>query len=465
MRTYYPVALDLAGKDVLVVGGGRVAEGKIDHLLEAGALIRLVSPIVTPRIVALAAQGALSHQERAFRPEDVEGAWIVVAAADDRQVNREVAAAARAAGRLVNAVDDIPHCDWIAMSIVRKGELQIAASTGGGSPAMARWIREELERVIPDSFGVLLELLAEIRGDLKERAEIPPYEAWRQAITVEVLDRIERGDRLGATMLLRQRLEGGIPPGIVYLIGAGPGEARYLTQRAAAIIRRADTVFHDRLIDPGILDLAHRSARIVDVGKEPGAAPSAQEEINTWMIAAARRGETVARLKGGDPFVFGRGGEEALALHDADVGFEVVPGISAAIGAPALAGIPVTFRGVSSSFHVVSGHGAGDDRAIEASLDAYRRSGGTLVVLMGLGRLPWVIQRLRMAGVSDDLPAAIVEAAGRSEQVTVEGTVGSIVDASRAIAAPATLVVGEVVRLRDRIAWHAERRLKEAAWS
>jgi uroporphyrin-III C-methyltransferase/precorrin-2 dehydrogenase/sirohydrochlorin ferrochelatase len=502
LKLYYPVGLDLADKDVLVVGGGTIAEGKIDQLLECGARVTLVSPTATPRLVALAAQGALRWVERRFEPSDVEldgrAAWIVIAASDDRAANAEVAAAARAAGRLVNAVDDVPNCDFIAMSVLRRGDLQVAISTGGGSPAMARWLREELEARLPDELGTLLDLLAEARLELKAGQRIPAYATWRRAITPDLLRALAdgkrdeakrklfealglrplplgegrgegvlagRGDALTLTLSQRER-------GIVYLVGAGPGDPDLITRRGAELLRAADVVVHDRLVDARLLRLARPEAELIDVGKTAGGHYTPQEQINRLLVGAARDGKTVVRLKGGDPFVFGRGGEEALALAAAGLRFEVVPGVSSAVAAPAYAGVPVTHRGLASSFTVVTGHGAASDQPLEAALAAYARAGGTLVVLMGLARLTAIAEGLRAAGCRPDTPVAVVQAASGPEQRTVTGTLADIAGrvASAGLVSPATIVVGDVVALREHLAWLDEpgvqtTPIEEPAWS
>jgi uroporphyrin-III C-methyltransferase/precorrin-2 dehydrogenase/sirohydrochlorin ferrochelatase len=498
LKLYYPVGLDLADKDVLVVGGGTIAEGKIDQLLECGARITLVSPRATPRLVALAAQGAFRWVERAFEPGDVatdgQPAWIVIAASDDRAANAEVAAVARAAGRLVNAVDDVPNCDFIAMSVLRRGDLQIAISTGGGSPAMARWMREELEARLPEELGTLLDLLAEARSELKAEHRIPPYPTWRRAVTPDLLRDLADGKRDRARERLWRAL-GVSPPlpqgegtrpepvrrggleradGVVYLVGAGPGDPDLITRRGAELLRAADVVVHDRLVDPRLLRLARPEAEVIDVGKTPGGHYTPQPEINRLLVDRARAGQVVVRLKGGDPFVFGRGGEEALALAAAGLRFEVVPGVSAAIAAPAFAGVPVTHRGLASSFTVVTGHGAADDGPLEATLAAYARGGGTLVVLMGLGRLAAIVDGLLAAGCPPSRPVALVQSASGPDQRTVAGTLDDIVErvAAAKLAPPATLVVGDVVALRARVAWFDEptrstqsTSIEEPAWS
>jgi uroporphyrin-III C-methyltransferase / precorrin-2 dehydrogenase / sirohydrochlorin ferrochelatase len=477
-KLYYPVGLDLAGKLVLVVGGGKVAEGKVDQLLECEADVSLVSPDATPRLVDLAAQRRLRWHRREYRPADVEGAWIVIGAADDRAVNAAVARDARATGRLVNAVDDVPNCDYIAMSVLRRGDLQVAISTGGGSPAMARWLREGLETLVPEQYGLLLELLAETRLELKAAGPVPTYPAWHRAIEA-AQPALSAGDLAAARAILRESLgteaprrqstphPGPLPegegqgegrsgadaaptPGTVYLVGAGPGDPDLLTIRAHRLLGSADAVVHDRLVDPRVLALASPSATLIDVGKAPGHHQLPQAEINALLVRLATTHARVVRLKGGDPFVFGRGGEEALALARAGIPFEVVPGVSAALAVPAYAGIPVTHRGRASAVTVVTGHGC-EDAAVPVpgavapgspDWDALARPDTTLVVLMGLANLPAIARRLQAAGRSPQTPVAVVQEGTRPDQRTVEGTLENIADrvAAAGVASPATIV-------------------------
>lgn len=447
-KTYYPVGLDLEGKLVLVVGGGKIAEGKVEQLLECGARVRLVSPSLTPRLTHLADQRALDWHAREFAVSDVGGAWIIIGATDDRAVNAQVAAAGREAGRLVNAVDDVPNCDFIATSVVRRGDLQVSISTGGGSPAMARWVREGMEALVPEEYGPLLELLAGVRAEIRsDGGVVPAYDAWRRGIDA-ALPLLA----LGLTREARAALFGALRPaatGHVYLVGAGPGDPGLLTLRGRELLVSADAVVYDHLVDSRVLALARPDAELQYVGKEAGHHALPQEQINNLLVALARQGRVVVRLKGGDPFLFGRGGEEMVALAAVGIPCEVVPGVSAALAAPAAAGIPVTHRGLAQSVAVVTGHCAG---AKEPDWAALARSGATLVVLMGVGNLPHIAARLIAAGRSPDTAVAVVERATQPDQRTLIATLADA--ASRAaeagIAAPATIVIGDVVAMRQR---------------
>ena len=440
-KRYLPVGLDLEGQNVLVVGAGKVAEGKVDQLLDVGARVRLIAPDATPHLTSLAADGRIAWDSRPFEPADVLDAWIVIAASDDRSANAAVADAARAAGRLVNAVDDVPNCDFIAMSLLHRGELQVAISTGGGSPAMARYLREYLEEVVPEEMGDLLAALAEVRAERKAKGAVPPYATWKQAIDYA---------------LSHPTVSSALEKGSVALVGAGPGDPGLLTLNARDRLARADVVVYDHLVDDRVLAYANPRAQLVFAGKTPGRHHLPQEEINALLVELARSGHAVVRLKGGDPFVFGRGGEEAAALAEAGVPFEVVPGVSSAIAAPAYAGIPVTHRDHASAVTIVTGHEcAANDGSIK--WDELGRSGATLVILMGMANLPCIVERLRAAGRPADEPVAVVQNASRPDQRAVVATLDDVVArvAEAGLGSPAVIVVGPVARLHDQLSWFA----------
>jgi uroporphyrin-III C-methyltransferase len=347
---------------------------------------------------------------------------------------------------------------------------------------MARWLREVLETLVPEQYGALLALLAEVRLELKAGGPVPAYPAWHRAIEAALPD-LAAGDLAAARASLRAVLglassasnragdevpasprpgvpasgaAGGAEVGTVHLVGAGPGDPDLLTLRAQRLLTVADAVVYDRLVDARILALAGPRASLIDVGKAPGHHQLPQREINDLLVDLARQGKQVVRLKGGDPFVFGRGGEEALALARAGVPFEVVPGVSAALAAPAYAGIPVTHRGRASAVTIVTGHGC--EEASAPDWAALARADTTLVVLMGLSNLATITSRLQAAGLPPATPVAVVQQGSRPDQRTVEGTVENIAArvAAAGVASPATIVIGEVVSLRDHIAWFPE---------
>jgi uroporphyrin-III C-methyltransferase / precorrin-2 dehydrogenase / sirohydrochlorin ferrochelatase len=451
---YFPAFLDLVRKRVLVVGGGHVATTKVRALLPCQPQpLVVVAPEVSDFIAAQAATGALEWQPRHFVVSDAVAAELIFAATDDRALNAQVARAARARHIPVLAVDDVPNCDFIAPAIVRRGDVVIAISTAGRSPAMARRIREHLDRTLPPAWSDLLEVAAAARERLgSARAVIEP-DAWQAALDGDVERLAANGQLEQATDVLLSKLErslfDGPRRGLVSLVGAGPGDPELLTLRALRRLQAADAVVHDRLVSPEVLAYAPRHAARYDVGKSAGGHGSSQADIEALLVELGHTGQRVVRLKGGDPFVFGRGGEEALALARAGVPFEVVPGVSAALAAPAAAGIPVTHRGLSSSVTVATGHTAhAHDWAALASV------GGTLVFLMAVEHLDEIVEHLLAHGRPADEPAAIVHWATTPRQQTVLAPLSGIVDAARAatIEPPAVLVVGPTAALSGRLA-------------
>jgi uroporphyrin-III C-methyltransferase len=352
------------------------------------------------------------------------------------------------------AVDDVPNCDFIAPALVRRGDVTVAISTGGRSPAMARRTRERLEHALPPFWGDLLDVAATARERLgATRALIEPDD-WQTALDGEVEQLAEDGALAEATDVLLRRLERSLfapvesQPGLVSLVGAGPGDPDLLTLRAVQRLQAADVVVHDRLVTERVLDFAPPTAERLDVGKRPGGLGTSQSEINALLIELGRAGRRVVRLKGGDPFVFGRGGEEALALARAGVPFEVVPGISSALAAPAAAGIPVTHRGLSASLTVVNGHDV-DEHDWTALAD----SAGTLVFLMPVDQLESIAELLMDHGRTSGEPAAVVEWATTPRQRVVTAPLHQIAAESRAaqIEAPAVLVVGPTAALASEL--------------
>lgn len=473
--SYFPVALDLRGRRCLVVGGGTIAERKIESLLAGGAEdVVVVALEITGGIREAASGRTVRIVQRTFQAEDLDGAFLVLVATDDPRVNADVAAAARARRVLVNAADDPANCDFIMPAVVRRGDLQVAISTSGESPAFARFMRELIEELVPAEYGQLLDITAEVRSAVRQEGRSIDPEAWQGALRGSSLRLLRTHDTEAARRALRAGLGLDEDPGAggrsatrvgrILLVGAGPGDPGLLTVAGREALAEADLVLYDRLANEELLALTRPEARKVYVGKGPGnGGPMSQDEINAFICAEALNGHTVVRLKGGDPFVFGRGGEEALAAVAAGVPFAVVPGVTAAVGVPAYAGIPLTHRGLSSAFTVVTGQqGAG---APELDWSAIVRLGGTLVLLMGVEALPSVVDRLVEAGLAAATPAAIVEWGTMPSQRVVTGSVHDIVERARAeaISAPATTVIGQVVALADQLCWYEPEQLTDPA--
>jgi len=428
----FPVFLKLAGRRVLVVGAGPVAASKLAALLEAEAVITVVAPDVVPEIAAAPVQVV----RRAFEERDLDGVCFVVAAAPP-EVNRQVSAAAEPRGLFVNAVDDMENASVYLGAVVRKAGITMAMSTDGEAPALVGLMREALEQLLPDDLDTWMSTAREARREWLAR-RVPMAE--RRPLLLEALIALY-ARRTGAAASGR---------GFVSLVGAGPGDPGLLTRRAAERLGAADLVLYDALVDPEALALAPRAQRVF-VGKRAGRPAVTQDFINRLLIRAARRGRRVVRLKGGDPFVFGRGGEEALALAAAGLPFEVVPGISAAIAAPALAGIPVTHRGIATGFVVVSGHA---EEAYRPILESVAPASATIVVLMGLGRIDAIARLLLDAGWNRATPAAVLVSAATASAHAAVMTLGDLargVEAART-RLPGTVVIGDVVRLRAALA-------------
>ncbi|MBV9169665.1 MAG: uroporphyrinogen-III C-methyltransferase [Chloroflexi bacterium] len=449
---YFPAFLDLLGKRVVVVGGGHVATTKVRALLlgKPRPLV-VIAPEASDAIQHEATAGNLVWHSRPYRPTDLDDAALAFGATDDRALNARVAADARQRGIPVLAVDDIPNCDFIAPALIRRGDLVVAISTSGRSPAMARRAREHLARALPASWGDLLEVATTARVALgSTRAAIEPS-AWQAALD-DVEPVVERGDLDSAVEALLRKLEQSLfeaPRGLVSLVGAGPGDPELLTLRAVRRLQAADAVVYDRLVSPAVLDYAAPNAERIPVGKAPGGHGASQQDIHSLLLRLARDGRRVVRLKGGDPFVFGRGGEEALALARAGIPFEIVPGVSSALAAPAAAGIPVTHRGVSASVTVTTGHSP--DEHDWASL---ARMQGTLVFLMAVANLERIADELIDHGRAPNEPAALIEWASTPRQRVVTGPLNGIAAQARtqAVAAPAVLVVGPTAALSSQLA-------------
>jgi len=476
--TFYPVFLNLRGRRAVVIGGGAVAEQKVLGLLSAGAHVTVVSPETTPRLAELAAAGGIDLRRRLYRSGDLAGAWLAIAGTDDRAANAQVWAEAEREGVLLNAVDDLDHCSFIAPAIHREGDITVAVSTSGKSPALAARLRQRVARLVGPAEARLCDLLGEMRPELAARVPDSHERTalWYRIVDSDVIEFVRRGDVEGARERVDELVDDVEPhesplqrqgraassladgeSGAVYLVGAGPGDPGLITAKGLEILRSADVVVYDRLVAPSLLAEAPPGAERVFVGKRPhsSGADLAQSEINALLVERARRGLTVVRLKGGDPFVFGRGAEECEALRAAGVRFRVVPGVTSAIAVPAAAGIPVTHRRLASAFAVVTGHEC--EGVSNLDWQSLARV-PTLVVLMGLSALPEITARLLEHGADPDTPAAVIASGTLPDQRVVVATLATLAArvAEEGLEPPATVVVGEVVRVREVLSGEAE---------
>ena len=432
---YFPFFMDLEGREGLVVGGGAVAARKLQKLLPYGPRLTVAAPDILPEIEALP---NLTLLRRAFAPAMLEGKCFVVAATGSREANREIASLCREKDILVNVVDDKEACTFLFPALVKRGELSVGVSTAGASPSAAAWVKRRVDEVVPEDFGELLDYLASLRPMV--RARVP--EERRAAVFSRLFSVCLEGGFPLEGAALEAVLEDAPKDGKVYLVGAGCGAADLITVRGLRLLEGCGAVVYDDLLARELLDAAPESAERIYVGKRRGRHSMAQEDINALLISKAREGKTVVRLKGGDPFVFGRGGEEALALQAAGIRWEYVPGVTSAVAVPGEAGIPVTHRGVSRSFHVATAHTADAPDGLLSHLEEMARLPGTLVFLMGLSRLEEIARRLTGAGLSRSTPVAVI--GGKNAPRAVRGTLGDIAERVRETGteAPAVIVVG-----------------------
>jgi uroporphyrin-III C-methyltransferase/precorrin-2 dehydrogenase/sirohydrochlorin ferrochelatase len=435
-----PIFLKLDGRRGLVVGAGAVAQDKIASLLKSGVRLRVVAPEARAEVRALAGEGKLEWIARGFEPGDLEGSFVVIAATDSPRVNAEVYREAVGRGILCNSVDDVPHCDFFFGSVVSRGELQIAISTAGESPAVAQRLRREIDEQLPADLGPWLARLGELR---REVLVTHPRGEERRLLLHELARRqICDSAQCSTKQLARTGREATrAAAGRVYLVGAGPGDPELLTVKALRLIESADVVLHDDLVPRAILDLAAPEAEIVNVGKRCGVKRITQEEINELMIAHAQAGRSVVRLKSGDPLLFGRAAEEMGALGEAGVDFAVVPGISAGFAAAASLGRSLTDREWASSVTFSAGHHAQSHNRsqLPAAEDATR------VVYMPGRDLRLLAEQWLVEGLPADLPCAVVAHVSQADEQVHYTTLGALGDAEQ-MPAPSVLIAGWAVR-------------------
>lgn len=452
----FPLFVDLRGRAVVVVGGGAIAARKIERLLAAGARVRVIAPALHPDVRALVDAKRVAHRVERFRPALLDGAWLATAATDDDVVNRAVANAAGERRILVNVVDDAQLSSIQLPAVVERGDVQVAISSGGGAPMLARRLRERLESLLDESLGSLAELLTRHRRRIRERI---PDTAQRRRWFDALLDRIAPNLRLHGSLEAAERelltTRAGAPTprsGSVVLVGAGPGDPGLLTLRGLRALNEADVIVHDRLIGD-VLTLARRDALLIDVGKRVGDRVDAQTRIHATLLEHARAGRRVVRLKGGDPFVFGRGGEELQFLRAHGIAYEVVPGITAALACAAHAGIPLTHREHAQSVRLITAHTKDSLDTLDWRALAAERQ--TLAVYMGVSGLDRLRARLLAHGRSAATPFALIENGASAQQRVLVGTLGELPERARAenVRAPALLILGEVAALATQLHW------------
>ena len=451
---FLPIFLNVKDKPCLVVGGGEVARRKAGVLLEAGARVRVVAPGIDPD---LAEQPGVECVIARFEARHLEGVALVIAATDDRSVNRQVSELAQARNIPVNVVDEPELCSFIMPAILDRSPLMVAFSSGGASPVLTRMLRGKLETFIPQNYSRLAAFAERFRTAVKQRVTNPAKRRifWENVFEGVVAEKVLTGDEAAAEAMLQQMLadEDNIRRGEVYLVGAGPGDPDLLTFRALRLMQKADVVVYDNLVSKPIVDMARRDAQRIFVGKKRADHTLRQEEINELLVRLAKEGKRVLRLKGGDPFIFGRGGEEIETLAAEGIPFQVVPGITAASGVASYAGIPLTHRDHAQSCMFVTGHLK--DGTMNLDWDALARPRQTVVVYMGLHGLDILCARLVEHGLPDTTPIAIVQQGTTPNQRVITGTLATLpgIAEREQPQAPTLIIVGGVVTLRDKLDW------------
>ncbi|WP_438403409.1 siroheme synthase CysG [Aeromonas veronii] len=455
---YLPIFCRLDNKPVLLVGGGEVAERKARLLLDAGAQLTVVAPELDPELAELAANGSIEWLAGKFAPAQLTGKWLVVAATDRREVNALVYQSANRARIFANVVDDPKRSSFIMPSIIDRSPLMVAISSGGKAPVLARLLREKLEALLPQHLGAVAAFAGSLRERVKARFATMGERRrfWERLLGADRLGQaLARGDSASANQLADSLFADEIHSrGEVVLVGAGPGDPGLLTLHALRQMQQADVVVYDRLVSDEVMALVRRDAKRIFVGKQAGNHCVPQEGINQLLLEEAQKGQRVVRLKGGDPFIFGRGGEELETLVGTGIGFQVVPGITAASGCAAYAGIPLTHRDHAQSVRFVTAHGKGGARDLDWPLLAKDKQ--TLVFYMGLSSCATIREQLLAHGKGGDTPVALIERGTQPCQRVIRGTLDELPALAVGVESPALIMVGSVVTLADRLAWFGE---------
>ena len=457
---YFPAFIQLKNKKCVVVGGGGVASRKASLIVRAGGTLHVVAENVGTALSDLVEQSGGTQHVGTYDSESIDGAYLVVAATNDTKTNEQVSKDAHDKEILVNVVDAPSLCSFILPAIIDRSPVMIAVSSGGQSPVLARLIRSKLETLIPIGYGRLAGLVGRYRDAVKAKyAHINERRAfWENVLQGPIAELVFAGKESSAEEMLGNLIKTEEAPckgvGEVYLVGGGPGDPDLLTFRALRLMQQADVVLYDRLVSTEVLDLVRRDATLIYVGKARADHAVPQDQINEKLVTLAKQGHRVCRLKGGDPFIFGRGGEEIDRLADEGIPFQVVPGITAASGCASYAGIPLTHRDHSQSVRFVTGHIK--EGSLDLDWETLAKEKQTLVFYMGLVGLEKICNQLIVHGLSGTTPIALVQKGTTVDQRVLTGELNTFYDEikDQGVVAPTIIIIGNVVKLREKLSWY-----------
>lgn len=453
-----PIFFNITNRHCVVIGGGDIALRKIILLRKANASITVVAPVLCDALREMLKANAIKHTVATFTPEQIDGACLVIAATDDEAVNEAVSEAAQSRNIPVNVVDSPHLCTFTMGSIIERDPIVIAVSSEGKAPVLARYIRTKIETMLPASYGRIAGIAGEFRDQVKAKFKTVEERRyfWERILQGPIVERVLSGQEESARELLSQAItnaDNATPAGEVYLVGGGPGDPDLLTFRALRLMQQCDVCVYDKLVSPEVMELVRRDADLIYVGKARDQHTMPQEDINALLARLALEGKRVLRLKGGDPFIFGRGGEEIETLMQHDIAFQVVPGITAANGVSTYAGIPLTHRDHAQTCLFITGHLK--DGSVDLDWDAMTRPNQTVVVYMGLIGLPAICEGLISHGKPAETPIAVIQQGTTPRQKVITSDLNGIVDAvaQAKLKAPCLIIIGDVVTLREQLKW------------
>lgn len=458
---YFPIFCQLKDKPCLLVGGGEIAERKARLLMEAGAIISVIAPSFTGLFMQWHSEQKLNCITGVFTADHLSGKWLVIAATDSEQVNQQVFQSATEKQIFCNVVDSPEQASFIMPSVIDRSPIVVAISSGGKAPVLARILREKIEQLLPNYLGALAQLAGKLREQIKQRFSSMSARRyfWEQffgdkSLQAEIEAHRDEGIEQRISALLSENQQ---PQGSVVLVGAGPGDAGLMTIKGLQQCQQADVVVYDRLVSDEVMALVRRDAQRIYVGKQAGFHCVPQDEINQILIKEATAGKRVVRLKGGDPFIFGRGSEELEALIEHHIPFSVIPGITAASGCTTYAGIPLTHRDYAQSVRFITGHGKGLN---EAEWQCIAQKNQTLVFYMGLSKAQYIQQMLLSQNMCETTPVAIIEKGTLTTQKVIVGQLRQLAEMAETMESPALIIVGEVVTLNEKLHWFQSKSAK-----